>query len=142
MSSAKACPHLNERLDLDVLFVLDSHIQLTDAFVRCRHCGATFLIEMADMDKDVCVFRMSGVPADAANKTIRSLQKGSCDINRARNEVFSLASSKQPCDALLLMRAGQFAGVVASPPDVSLPNRSWRELPCDGALIRDLGLRA
>jgi len=140
MSTTKACSHLTGTPELEVLFVLDTHIQLTDAFVRCKRCAATFLIELADMAKDVCVFRMSRVEADAADKTIRSLRKGSCDVNRARNEVFSLAASKQPCDHLLLMDRGQFSSVIPRPTDMALPNRSWRELPCDGALARELAL--
>lgn len=129
-----------EQPELEVLYVLDSHLHMTDAFARCARCDAHYLLEMVDISGTTAVFRISAVGADAVAKTIRSLTRGSCDINRARNEVFSLSASTQALDTLLVMRAGVFTEAVTKPETMTLPTRSWRELPCDGSLIAALGL--
>lgn len=138
MQPTQACPHLVKQPELDTLFVLDSHVHLTDAFVQCRHCDAHYLVELADLGDGQGVFRISAIAADAVAQTIRSLHKGSCDINRARNEVFSLSTAARELDGLLLMRSGEFTAYVPRPDDLTLPRRSWRELPCDGSLVKHI----
>ncbi len=140
MSAAKPCPHIVQSPDLDVVFVMDQHLHATDGFARCRACGVCYLFEMADTAGAVSVFRLSAIGEDAMFATVRSLQKGSCDINRARNEVFSLSNGASALPVLLVMREGTFTGTVPLPVDCNLPNRSWRELPCDGSVISSLGL--
>ncbi len=140
MPSAKACLHLTEQFDLEVVHVLDSHLYPTDGFARCRRCGAAYLFEMADIDGDVSVFRISAIASEVMDATVRSLSKGSCDINRAASEVFSLASDSVELDQLLVMRAGEFCGVVPRPHGRQIPRRSWRELNPDGRLIAALGV--
>jgi hypothetical protein len=136
MTSATACPHLAERLQLETLYVLDHHLHITDGFVKCASCGATYLVEMADAADSAALFRISTVDPQAAAKTISSLQKGSCDINRGRSEVFSLSNTAGELPELLLMEHGTFTKLVARPDGAEIPKRSWRELPCDGKLIR------
>jgi len=136
VNSAIACPHLASQPALDILYVLDSHLHMTDGFVQCADCGATFLVEMADTDNGTSLFRVSALSPSAVKDTIRSLQRGSCDINRARHEVFSVAGHAQELDALLIMQGGSFTHTVVRPAQLVLPKRSWRELPCDGTLVQ------
>jgi hypothetical protein len=140
MSTAKVCSHLAERPDLDIEYALDSHLHVTDAFAKCARCNAHYLLELADMRGTVSVFRVSSLNAAAVAKTIASLNKGSCDINRARDEVFSLSATTQGTDILLVMRNGRFSEAVPQPLGLTLPNKSWRELACDGSVIELLGL--
>ena len=140
MNTAIACPHLAEKPQLKTDFVLDSHLNMTDAFVHCEECGATFLIELADMLGEINVFRISSLPPQAVASTVRSLTRGSCDITRARNEVFSVSSDSRELSELLVMVKGKLSGTVPRPQETILPRRSWRELPCDGSLIRATGL--
>ena len=140
MPLAKACAHLIEQIDLEVVYVLDSHLYPTDGFARCRRCDAAYLFEMADIEGEVSVFRVSVIDPDAMAATVRSLTKGSCDIQRARNEVFNLSTDSVELDQLLVMRAGEFCGVVPRPHGRELPRQSWRELNMNGRLIEALGL--
>lgn len=140
MCTAKVCSHLAKQPDIDVEYALDHHLYVTDAFAKCALCDAHYLIELADMRGVVAVFRVSTLGTEAVTKTIDSLKKGSCDINRARDEVFSLSASTHDTDVLLIMRNGRFTATVPRPQTLSLPNKSWRELACDGALIDRLGL--
>ena len=107
---------------------------------RCPQCGAGYLFEMADTDANLSIFRLSAIDGGAMAATIRSLEKGSCDIERARNEVFSLSSAARELPVVLVMRDGSFSDLLPLPDEVHLPARSWRELSCDGSLIRELGL--
>ncbi len=140
MQTAKACQHLNERPALDTLFVLDSHVHLTDAFVRCLHCDAHYLVELADLAGSRALFRVSAIDPTAVQKTIHSLNKGSCDINRARKEVFSLSTAAEELDGLLLMVGGDFVAYLPRPADMTLPRKSWRTLPCDGNVLDQLAV--
>ena len=136
MSTAKACPHLANQPQFETLQVLDSHLHMTDGFVRCRECGATYLLEAVDMTSNCCLFRVSTVNTKATDKTLQSLRKGSCDINRARDEVFSLSNDATELEDLLLMHNGAFTGLVTPPASATIARISWRQLPCDGSLIR------
>ncbi len=138
MNTAKVCQHLVEQPELETLFVLDSHVHLTDAFVKCRRCDAHYLVELADLQGSQALFRVSAMDAEAVQKTIHSLTRGSCDLNRARNEVFSLSSAARTLDGVLLMQNSEFTAYITPPGGLSLPNRSWRELPCDGSVFAQL----
>lgn len=139
MSIHAPCTHLTTVApDLETIFVLDSHLQMADGFVRCTECETHYLLEMVDLTTEAVLYRVSRVNAEAVAKTVRSLSKGSCDLDRARNEVFTVANGACPLDALLLYANGRYTGLVPNPkPD--LPAISWRQLPCDGALIEALG---
>jgi hypothetical protein len=136
MLTAKICPHLANQPQLETLQVLDSHLHMTDGFVRCTVCGATYLLEAVDMTSTACLFRVSAVDDKAADRTLQSLRKGSCDINRARDEVFNLSNDATELKDLLLMRNGIFACLVTPPASATIARTSWRQLPCDGSLIR------
>lgn len=130
-----ACPHLRDGPDLEVLLVTDAHLQIADAFVRCRECDAHYLIELVDLLGKDSAYRISSVAEADARAAIKSLSKGSCDINRARNEVFSVSTRAQRLSGLLLAQGGAFLRLVETNPALELPSRNWRELPCDGTLI-------
>lgn len=135
MNTAIACPHLTHQPALNTLYVLDSHLHMTDGFVQCGECGATYLVELADTTRRHSVFRISSLRPEAVEQTIHALNRGSCDISRARNEVFSLASDASELQELLVMQDGAFTRTVPRPDHVNIPKRSWRELACDGSLV-------
>ena len=124
---------------LETLFVLDTHLYLTEGFVRCRKSDRHYLFEAFDLKVDATLYRVSHLDAESVAKTIRSFTQGSCDINRAKNEVFSLASSAVQLPCALFARAGDFLGVVETG-DVNLPTESWRDLPCDGSWFTQLNV--
>lgn len=133
-----ACIHLKApEPELSPVFVLDTHLHMTDGFVRCPHCDAHYLLEMLDLTADTALYRISRLAAEDVARTVRSLTKGSCDINRARDEVFSIANGASKLDVLLVAENGHFTELVPAP-DEPLPAGSWRDLPCDGRWIRQL----
>lgn len=136
MALAKACAHLPTDPHIVVDYVLDSHLDMTDGFVHCELCDTPYLLEMVDLQHTTSLFRVSVLKRQAVADTIRSLQQGSCDIDRARNEVFSTANAGQPLVELLVKNNGVFTGLVRCQIDV--PNQSWRSLPCDGRFIASL----
>jgi hypothetical protein len=138
----QACQHLSATPQLRVLHVLDSHVHITDGFVQCQLCKACYLIELVDMTSTTCVFRVSRVAETAVANTIASLQKGSCDIRRAGDEVFNLTTMAIELDILLIMQNGQFQNTMARPNHFQPEQRSWRQLPCDGRLVKQLLLQA
>ena len=70
MEAAKPCDHFwDETIALEVVYVLDAHISLTDAFAKCRHCRAHYLIETFDMRGSESALRVSSVPSDYAENS-------------------------------------------------------------------------
>jgi hypothetical protein len=135
MEHRSACDHLTERPDLEILWTLDAYLHTADAYAKCKHCDAHYLVEMIDLDSRAAVFRVARLPADYVAKTVRSLEKGSCDINRARNEAFALRNAAERLPMLLIMRQGRFVATVPVGGDVEIPQESWRDLPCDGTWL-------
>ena len=130
-----ACRDCRQGEALEVLHVLDVNIDLADAFVRCRTCDAHYLIELIDLKGSKSLYRVSLQDGGHVAATIRSLTRGSCDINRARNEVSAVASSGQDINALLIGDRGEFEGFVTSLESTPIPHTSWRSLPLDGSII-------
>lgn len=135
MTLAKACEHIHDGSAFGVDFVFDAHLHPTDGLARCTQCDTRYLFEMIDIAGRRSLFRLSTLSAEAADKTIRSLSKGSCDIERGRNEVFNLSAGSRETEQLYLMEDGQFTGFTDRPSDHDIPRGSWRELPCDGRLL-------
>ena len=140
MSQAKACEHIEDGALFAVDFVFDAHLHATDGLARCAVCDRRYLFEMIDIAGPTSLFRLSTLSRDAADKTIRSLGKGSCDIERGRNEIFNLASGAEETKTLYVMQSGAFVGPATRPEGLRLPRGSWRELDCDGALLREVGI--
>lgn len=137
--ACRLCKHLRPGAwPFRVRLTLDEHLGFTDALVECRHCGAAYLLEMLDwLDRDR-VLRVSRPPADRAEGVIADLGRGSCDLNRAGQEVHHLRTSTPLCPVLLLVDWGgpTLVAVVHAPDQERLPGTSWRHLPCDGRWVR------
>jgi hypothetical protein len=117
--------------------VLDEHLGITDALMSCRDCGRFYLLEMLDWRDPVRVLRAAPMDAARAERLIRDLTRGSCDVNRAGAEV-QHARSVTPFSRTLLLvdvRGPLIAAVADVPEDRPVPGASWRELPCDGTWV-------
>lgn len=121
--------------------VLDDHLGITDALVRCRECARCYLLEMLDWDAggDIAVrlMRVRAVPAGHAEQLIHDIGRGSCDVDRAGAQVHH-ASTQAPVLPWLVLLDGARSTVLAvvpAPPGERLPGAGWRELPCDGGWI-------
>ncbi len=142
MSTAKICPHLAQHPDLQVLLVTDATVTLADAFVECHICGQHYFIELIDMQGPTSAFRISALPADAATATLRSLIRGSCDINRASAELTHIRQVAEQLPGVLMRNESDSAQAlwryVADTGLVQIPNENWRDLPCNGQIIAAL----
>ena len=124
---------------LETLFVLDTHLYMTDGFVRCSKSNAHYLLEAFDLKANATLYRVSSLDAESVVKTIQSLTKGSCDINRAKNEVFSIANGAEALPCVLVGVAGKFLPAIDTGGE-TLPTESWRNLPCDGSWFKRLAV--
>ncbi|MEE4282058.1 MAG: hypothetical protein V2I41_08940 [Pseudomonadales bacterium] len=142
MSTAKICPHLARIPDLEVLLVTDATVTLADAFVQCHICEQHYLIELIDMQGPASAFRISALPADAATATLRSLTRGSCDINRASAELTHIRQIAEQLPGVLMRNESDSAQAlwhyVADTRHVKIPKEHWRDLPCNGQIIAAL----
>jgi hypothetical protein len=142
MTPAKACSHLARKPDLEVLFVVDAHLTLADAFMECRVCGAHYLIELIDIAQGINAYRVAWLPAAAVAATLRSLSKGSCDVNRASAELAHAGNTAQPLGGVLLRDetpgADTLWSYIRQVGNLPIPTASWRHLPCDGKTIAAL----
>ena len=142
MSTAKICPHLDPHPDLEVLLITDAAVNLADAFVQCRSCGQDYLIELIDNRGPANAYRMAALAAEAAASTLRSLTRGSCDINRANAELAHIHQVAQQLPGVLIRDESDAAQAlwryVADTRQVKLPTEHWRYLPCDGQIIAAL----
>lgn len=117
--------------------VLDEHLGITDALMRCRDCGRFYLLEMLDWRDQHRVMRTAAMDAAHAERLIRDLTRGSCDVNRAGAELQHARSVTPIGRTLLLVNLGGpvIDAVAVVPEERPIPGASWRELPCDGAWI-------
>ena len=111
MAKLQPCKHLAQPDKLHIEYVLDVQTYPTEGFVRCTACDAWYWFELDHLAGAEYRCRLSIVPAAAVRKTVDSLNKGSCDINRAQNGVFSLRQLSEPLDATLCMRGGAIVAV-------------------------------
>lgn len=117
--------------------VLDEHPGITDVLARCRECGRAYLLELLDWRADLRALRVSTLEREHAERLIRDLTRGSCDVQRADAEV-AHARSLAPFSRQLLLidsAAPAIVAVITVPADVKIPGGSWREMPCDGQWI-------
>lgn len=137
MSAAQqTCRHLLNPAACQIDLVLDAHLQIADGLMSCQRCGQGYLIELCDIDPPLWCYRISCVGNEAYRRTLRSLGQGSCDLERASNEMFSLRHHAHTVDAVLLRQDGvNHALLHPAQPAPSLP---WRQLPCDGTFVRSL----
>ena len=142
MSTAKTCAHLSLHPDLHVLLVTDATVTLADAFIQCHTCGQHYLIELIDIKGSTNAYRLSALPDEAVAPTLRSLQRGSCDINRASAELAHISQVAEALPGVLIRNeSASVEGLwryVADTRDVHVPTGHWRNLPCDGQIITHL----
>ena len=138
MSLPKPCEHLLNPPDLSIDLVLDAQIQPANALVGCRAFGQGYLVELVDIHNDTCAYRLSLVDIEVYAQTLRSVNQGSCDLQRAQNELTSLANQATRLSCVLIRQGGVFTRLIDT--DETLPTLDWRQLPCDGTLLAGLGL--
>jgi hypothetical protein len=142
MSTAKICPHLSLHPDLQVLLVTDATVTLADAFVQCHTCGQHYLIELIDIKGTINAYRIFALPEEAVAPMLRSLTRGSCDINRANAELVHISQVAAALPGVLLRdetdSAESLWRYLADTRDVQVPTTHWRNLPCDGQIIAQL----
>lgn len=140
-SAPALCPHIQPGpCPWETELVIDDHLGPTECLVGCRTCGRAYLLEMLDWSGNLRLFRVRAPAPAAVALLTRNLNRGSCDLDRAREEVRHVSLSSDRVPALLLYDT-QAASVVArigldDPGDV--PWRGWRELACDGSWITRL----
>jgi hypothetical protein len=132
------CEHVRAgQWPFQVELVLDEHLGPAEALMKCRRCGRFYLLEMLDWRGTLRVMRIAALDATQAERLIRDLTRGSCDINRAGAEVQHMRTLAPWTRRLLLVdNAGPVIDAVADvPADVRIPSGSWRGLPCDGTWV-------
>ena len=135
-ATQQICGHILSPQACQIDLVLDAHLQVADGLMSCQQCGQCYLIELCDIDSPVWCYRLSCVDVDAYATTLRSLGQGSCDLQRADREIFSLRHHAHNTDAVLLRKDG--TNYALAYPQQPPPTASWRELPCNGEVIRAL----
>ena len=116
---------------LTIVRVLEADLFMTRALARCLECGACYLLELLDVSGSRRLYRASVVPDNLTEATVRSLGNGSCDINRANNEIATLSSQTTRLRELLVMEDGAFTAWANA--HQKLPGTPWRQLPLDGS---------
>lgn len=110
--TAKACTHINTEAgvrQLRIDRVLQMQVQIALALASCQQCGAGYLLKLLDMTAAYAAYQVSSVDSSVYTGTLRSLDKGSCDVSRAQQEVFNLANGAHLLPRILLSQQAQFS---------------------------------
>ena len=108
MINQSACKHLILKPDLEVAMVLRFEFYLREAITACRQCGAFYLIKARDFSDKSVLYDVSKLPPENTKKTIESVNRGSCSINRAADELSFLKSHGSDCEYLVVSQNGEF----------------------------------
>ena len=108
MINQSACKHLILKPDLEVAMVLRFEFYLREAITACRQCGTFYLIKAREFSEKSVLYDMSKLPAENTKKTIESVNRGSCSINRANDELSFLKSHGSDCKYLVVSQNGEF----------------------------------
>lgn len=138
MSRAQLCEHVRPReWPFLAELVLDEHLGPTDALMRCRHCGRSYLLELLDWRGNLRAMRVAVLESLHADRLVRDLTRGSCDVNRAGAEVQHMRQLAPLSRVLLLVDTGGpvIDAVAEVPAGVTIPGASWRALPMNGHWI-------
>jgi hypothetical protein len=130
------CEHLRAgRYPLSIDCVFDDNLGFTDCLAHCRECQASYLLEMIDWRGNLRLFRLSRPDPGQSARLLRDLDRGSCDLERARAESdqFRLANAEVAALLLIDMSIPRIAALL--PPEETMPRSCWRELPCDGSWL-------
>lgn len=132
-----ACPWETE-------LVIDDHLGPTECLVACRTCGRAYLLELLDWLGSQRLFRVRAPSPDAVALLTRDLDRGSCDLGRAREEVrhVSLSSDRLPVVLLYDTKTASLVARIALEDPGDVPWAGWRDLPCDGTWIGRLAKRS
>jgi hypothetical protein len=134
--TATACAHLADanpgsypfRIDT----VLDEQGGITDAIVRCAHCGQAYLIELLDWSGRALErrrFRTSLLDDTVIERFQHNRRRGSCDVNRSAAEWFAVQSQARLTDLELTLDILHTELLTARrlPPHSDVPMAHWRE---------------
>ena len=108
MINQSACKHLILKPDLEVAMVLRFEFYLREAITACRQCGTFYLIEAREFSEKSVLYNVSKLPPKNTKKTIESVNRGSCSINRANDELSFLKSHGSDCQYLVVSQNGEF----------------------------------
>ena len=130
MINQSACKHLILKPDLEVAMVLRFEFYLREAITACRQCGAFYLIKARDFSDKTVLCDVSKLPPENTKKTIESVNRGSCSINRANDELSFLKSHGSDCEYLVVSQNGEFKLTIPkqglrTPPE----KETWIEQP-------------
>ena len=130
MINQSACKHLILKPDLEIVMVLRFEFYLREAITACRQCGAFYLIKARDFSQKSVLYDVSKLPPENTKKTIESVNRGSCSINRANDELSFLKSHGSDCEYLVVSQSGEFTLTI---PKQGLRNHpeteNWVDLP-------------
>ena len=132
------CEHfLPGPLPYDNVLVLDDHLGPTEALIRCSSCRRAYLLELLDWEGAKRLFRIAAPDEEATRLLLKDLDRGSCDLRRAGEEVrqFSLTSERLPHLLLVDVNDHALERTVHLENTAEVPTTGWRALPCDGAWI-------
>ena len=114
------------------LFVIEEHLGLARGLVECKSCRSTYLLELIDLRGNDRAYRVAELDSSHAHALVRTLTRGTCDINRAEGELHHLENRSALLPAVVTMRGGLVIGVRSLPDTRNVPKEHWRALPCDG----------
>ena len=127
------CEHAQPGTEpFETLFVIEDYLGLASGIVACRTCDTRYLLELIDLAGPRRAYRLAEVEGAHADAMIRTLTRGTCDINRARSEVQNLESRSRLEPEVLAMEGQR---VVQRVSGAVIPTEHWRELPCDGRFL-------
>ena len=121
MINQSACKHLILKPDLEIVMVLRFEFYLGEAITACRQCGAFYLIKARDFSQKSVLYDVSKLPPENTKKTIESVNRGSCSINRANDELSFLKSHGSDCEYLVVSQSGEFT--------LTIPKQGLRNHP-------------
>ena len=121
MINQSACKHLILKPDLEVVMVLRFEFYLREAITACKQCGTFYLIKARDFSEKSVLYDVSKLPPENTKKTIESVSRGSCSIDRATDELSFLKSHGSDCEYLVISQNGEFT--------MTIPNQGLRTHP-------------
>ena len=130
MINQSACKHLILKPDLEVVMVLQFEVYLREAITACKLCGTFYLITARDFSKKFVLYNVSKLPAANTKKTIESVNRGSCSINRANDELSFLKSHGSDCEYVVVSQNGEFTMTIPKQDLRTHPEtENWVDLP-------------
>ena len=138
MTTPSPCPHLQGGR-LETLLLLDAWLGIAEAVTRCPLCGQCSLLELLDIDGNRRAWRLTPLDTGQAAGLVRDVNRGSCDVHRAGNQLHALRASHALPAQVVISEDGSLTGLRLGHGAGPLPSTSWRELPLDGQWLRPAG---